>query len=124
VWRRSTRGCVRAAGRLSAVGRAALALHARTRWARALATGHERPRLGWGRGSRRAGPRRWRARGGAAGRAGPRARVPTSGREASAVGRGGGEGGKGAAGPAEMGQGGDWATFPFPFSFSFLFISV
>jgi hypothetical protein len=36
--------------------------------------------------------------------------------------------GTGAAGPAELGQGGDWATFPFSFlflfSFSFLFISV
>jgi hypothetical protein len=80
------------------------------------------------------------ARGGAglAGRgAGPRgggrrlARRCELGRDAvGRAGGGGGEGrgGRGAAGPAELGQGGDWATFPFPFfflfSFSFLFISV
>jgi hypothetical protein len=115
-WRRSTRGCVRAdaraAGRLGAVGRAALALHARTRWAATGlggAAGHALAWAGRGGGSWAAAARRL-------GHARVRAHEGEEGWRGGPSGEGEREG-KGAAGMGRLGQG----RGAGPFSFSLLF---
>jgi hypothetical protein len=116
-WRRSTRGCVRAdaraAGRLGAVGRAALALHARTRWAATGlggAAGHALAWAGRGGGSWAAAARRL-------GHARVRAHEGEEGWRGGPSGEGEREG-KGRLGWAGWAREGGLGHFPFLFYFS------